>query len=73
MKKYIFYLHYNKPASIKRGKPVISIHYRKQCLLVENFRFSGEIEGKINSRQPKFVIKGLASSITIENNIAIIR
>lgn len=34
-KQYVFYFHYNKPASIKAGKPQLTVHYQKTCFLVD--------------------------------------
>lgn len=72
MTKRIFFFHYNKPASQKAGKPIISIHYKKQCILVENIVCNVKTWGHVNNRQPKFVIKGLADDIDIKNNVAYI-
>lgn len=68
--KRSFFFHYNKPASRQRGKPVISIHYKDRCLLVDNIVCSVETKGRINKRQPFFVIAGKASDISIKDNIA---
>jgi hypothetical protein len=31
-----FYFHFNKPETRKRGVPVMTVHYKGQCLLVES-------------------------------------
>ena len=67
-----FFFHYNKPASRKRGKPIISLHYSKQCHLVENIVCNVYTRGKIRKRQPYFVLTGDADQITIEDGIATI-
>lgn len=70
MKTYVFFYHYNKPASQQRGKPVISVHYRNKCLLVDNLVCNVKTWGHINKKQPRFVIKGKASKVEIVDNVA---
>lgn len=72
MKKYVFFYHYNKPASQQSGKPVISIHYKKQCILVDNLVCNVKTWGHLNRKQPRFVIKGKASKINVQNGVAYI-
>lgn len=62
----IFYFHYNKPASKKAGKPQISIHYKKTCYIVDNVDCRVPTIGKINKRQPFFVMKGKCETFIIE-------
>lgn len=69
MKRSFFY-HYNKPASKQRGKPVISLHYMKQCLMIDNIVCSVPTQGRINKRQPYFVVTGKASDVSIKDGIA---
>lgn len=70
MKLYRFFFHYNKPASQKAGKPQISVHYRGTCHIVDNVSVSVTTRGKINVRQPKFVVVGEAHNLEIKHNIA---
>lgn len=70
MKKYAFFYHYNKPLSKQKGKPVISIHYRGQCLMVDNLVCNVKTRGKIRNKQPYFVVVGKASKIEVNNGIA---
>lgn len=72
-KKYSFFFHYNKPQSKLNNKPIISIHYRGNCMLVENIVCNVPTKGKINKRQPFFVVCGKAQSIEIINKIAFIK
>lgn len=67
-----FFFHYNKPASIKSGKPVISLHYDKKCHLIENIECLVPTRGRIRKDQPLFVMVGKCNSIKIKNRIAII-
>ncbi len=68
--KRSFFFHYNKPASRSKGKPVISLHYKDRCLLVDNIVCKVPTNGRINKRQPFFVIAGKASDVSIKDNIA---
>ena len=61
-----FFFHYNKP----HGK--VSIHYQKKCHLVDGLLVRVPVHSKFNKRQPKFVMKGVASKITIENGLALV-
>lgn len=70
MKKYKFFYHYNKPASKEKGFPVITVHYKKKCLMVKNIVCNVPTKGKINKKQPFFVITGETSELKIENEIA---
>lgn len=72
MKKKRFFFHYNKPESLRKGKPQISIHVNKTCIIVDNIECTVPTEGKINKRQPYFVMQGWASDVRIENNKAIV-
>jgi len=67
-----FFFHYNKPASKQEGKPVISVHFNKTCHLVNNVVCECDTEGKINKRQPFFVMQGKAQKIEIKNKVAYI-
>lgn len=73
MREYSFFYHYNKPASKARGKPVISIHYRNQCILVSNIICEVHTKGRLNKRQPYFVVTGRAKNIEIIDDIAYIK
>lgn len=70
--KYAFFYHYNKPASKKCGIPMISLHYRDRCLLVKNIVINVPTRGRINKRQPHFVVTGRAESVSIRDDIAYI-
>ena len=72
-KSYTFFFHYNKPQSKLKKKPIISIHYRGNCMFVENLVCDVPVKGKINKRQPFFVICGKAQSIEVKNKVAFIR
>ena len=67
-----FFFHYNKPASSKAGKPQITIHYNKQCLIVDNLICNVPTFGRLRNSQPRFVVAGKCNSLVIENGIATI-
>lgn len=70
MKKKRFWFHYNKPASRKRGKPQITVHWGGKCLIVDNLKCEVPTEGHIKNQQPLFVVRGWAEEIKIENQVA---
>ncbi len=72
MRKKRFFFHYNKPMAQRLGRPQVSVHFNRQCIIVDNIECTVPTEGKINKRQPYFVMQGFASDVRIENNKAII-
>jgi hypothetical protein len=72
MSRGVFWFHYNKPASMSAGKVQVSIHFKKQCLIVDNLECFVPCRGKIRKTQPRFVMQGIANNITISNGIATI-
>jgi hypothetical protein len=62
MKKYRFFYHYNK---IHKK---ISVHYRDKCYLTDNIKVSVETESHWNKQQPRLVIRGFSSNVSIEEN-----
>jgi len=72
MKEKVFWYHYNKPASSKRGKPQITVHYNKICHLVDNVVVNVPTYGHIRNDQPRFVVKGKCKKLDIRENIAYI-
>lgn len=70
--KRVFFFHYNKPLSKKANKPQISIHYKKQCIIVDNLVCNVKTYGTLQKTQPHFVVKGKCQSITINDRIAYI-
>ena len=70
MAQKVFWFHYNKPASLKANKPKITVHYNKQCLIVDNIECNVNTFGHLRKEQPKFVIKGKCKNLEIINGIA---
>ncbi len=64
-----FFYHYNKPLSKARGKPQISVHWKGACHFVDNVVINVPTWGRINKRQPYFVIVGDATNFDIEKGI----
>jgi len=65
-KKYRFFYHYFKQ------KKKMSLHFKKQCIIVDNIICKVPCETKWNKIQPYLVMQGYATNVIIENNIAII-
>jgi hypothetical protein len=68
-----FWFHYNKPASKKVGRPQITIHFNKQCCIVDNLVCNVKTFGRTKNQQPYFVIAGDADTIEIKKKIAYIK
>lgn len=70
-----FWFHYNKPEARKKGKPQITVHWKGQCLIVDNIKEIGvPTEGHLKDQQPHFVIRGWANNVEInKQNEAIIK
>lgn len=71
-----FWFHYNKPSSKIAGYPQISIHIDKMCWIVGNIECKVPVSGKINKRQPFFVMKGKCKNFIIKwidgKNVAVL-
>jgi len=65
-----FFFHYNKPASQRRGKPTITVHWKGACHLVDNIIAMIPTKGRIRKSQPRFVMAGQARSLKIVQGIA---
>lgn len=73
-KEFAFFFHYNKPASQREGKQQISVHFMRQCHIVDNIQCEVPTRGRMKKTQPRFVMAGKAREVIItENNNAIIR
>ena len=59
----VFYLHYNKPASRLARKPLLSVHYKKKCFVVDHVDCRVPMRSKHQKRQPFCILKGKCSSI----------
>lgn len=72
-KDRVFWFHYNKPASVKAGKPKVTVHYKGICHIVDNISCNVPTFGYLRNEQPKFVIKGKCQSFEVIDGIAIIK
>jgi len=72
MRQYKFFLHYNKPASLKAGKPKITIHHRGKCHILDNVIINVPACGEIRKTQPRFVIAGMCNQFDIVDNVGIL-
>lgn len=69
-KHYRFFFHYNKPEAQRAKRPRISLHHKNTCHIIDNIQVLVPTEGKINKRQPYFVMQGWAKNVEIKNGIA---
>jgi hypothetical protein len=65
LKKRVFFFHFNRPASQSQGRPVLSIHYKGKCILVNNLQTWVPMETKFNKRQPRCVMKGECHDVVV--------
>lgn len=72
MKKYSFYFHYNKPASLKAGSNKLSIHYKGVCHIVDRIICSAPIESKNRKIQPRCVLAGKCEQCWVDNKDSIL-
>lgn len=71
--KRSFWFHYNKPASRAAKKTQVTIHYKGECLIVDNLVLKGvDVAGRHRKTQPYWVLAGKTKGITIEKGVAII-
>ena len=71
-KPRVFWFHYNKPESKKQNKNILTIHYKKQCHLVNDIECFVPIKVKHRNSQPYCVIHG-KGYVNITNNKATIK
>lgn len=67
-----FWFHYNKPASKTVGKPQITIHYKNECIIVDNLICNVPTLGRLRKTQPHWVVAGKTRGIDIKDGIATI-
>lgn len=72
MSKRAFWFHYNKPASRSAKRNKATIHYKGECLIVDNVVCNVPIAGRDRKTQPMWVLAGKAKDITIKDGVAII-
>ena len=57
--------HYNKPASNKQGRSVLTVHWRGKCLLVHHIICGIPTETHHQKAQPRCVVRGWAESVKL--------
>jgi hypothetical protein len=67
-----FFFHFNKPLTMRRKKPTISVHYRGACHFVDNVVAKVPTLGRIRKTQPRFVMTGVAKSMTIVEGVSVL-
>jgi hypothetical protein len=67
-----FWFHYNKPESRKLGRNVLTVHFQNACHFVTGLDCRVPIATRDRKAQPRCVMAGEASTITINNGFAVI-
>lgn len=68
----VFFYHYNKPMSQQTGLPTMSLHVDKMCYMIRGIICNVNTYTHENKTQPRMVIKGNATVISIIDGIATI-
>lgn len=66
MKKYRFFYHYYKQ------KDKMTIHFRNQCIIVDDIICRVPCETKKNKRQPKLIMRGFCSEVSVNKGVGLI-
>ncbi len=66
MKKYRFFYHYS------HQNRKMSIHFKKQCMIVDNIICNVTCQTKWNKTQPNLVMQGFCKEVIIKDNIGYI-
>lgn len=53
-----FWFHYNKPASRQSGHPVMTVHYKRQCIMVRRIACQVPLASRERASQPHVVMAG---------------
>ena len=67
-----FWFHFNKPETAKRGRPVMTVHYQGQCLMVEGIDCAVPVRTRVRKQQPVIVMSG-SGTVEITDGKAVIR
>lgn len=63
MRKYAFFFHYNKPASLKAGRNKLTVHWRGLCMIVDGVNCRVPIVSKDRKSQPRCVMAGKSAMV----------
>lgn len=66
-----FFFHYNKPATARLGRPVMTVHYQGQCLLAESIDCRVPVKTRVRKQQPRMVVAG-TGTVVVTNGEAVI-
>ena len=58
-----FFFHYNKPASLKQNRNVMTIHFEGVCHIAHKVICKVANETHNQKRQPRCIIRGYATSV----------
>jgi len=72
MKPRVFFFHYNKPASMQAGEARLSVHFRDVCHIVKGLSCLVPCHTKIRLKQPRCVMVGRGTGVSIVNGHATI-
>jgi len=67
-----FWFHYNKPESRKLGRNVLTVHFNNACHFVTGLRCNVPISTRDRKAQPRCVMAGEATNITVTDGVAVI-
>ena len=66
-----FWYHYNKPASRKALKPILTVHWESRCILVEGVDITVPTKSRVRKSQPHIVITGSARNVVVDRKTKI--
>ena len=67
-----FWFHYNKPKSRELGRNVLTVHFNNACHFVTGLRCNVPISTRDRKAQPRCVMAGEATNITVTDGVAVI-
>ncbi len=71
----VFWFHYNKPASRKAGRNILTVHFADQCHLVHDVVLNSmNLRSATRSAQPRCILRGVVApdKFQIIDNVAYI-
>lgn len=68
-----FFFHYNKQASQKAGRAVLTLHFKGKCYPVNEIKCNVPVETRERKIQPRLVVHGRANEILFGSDTENIR
>ena len=68
-KARVFFFHYNKPASLKAGHPVMTVHIDGTCHMAQHVVCGVACNTAERKAQPRLVLKGLCRQVELLDNL----